>query len=175
MDLSEYIDAIQRQFSAAADAGGEEARAVADRLFAPLESAIRLALQDALAAAAEEITCEMAPGSVEVRLRGRQPEFVVTPPRAEGIDDEQRADGIASGDSFPAEGPDGGVARINLRLPEQLKSRVEVAAGRDGSSVNSWLVRAVTTTLERTAPASRNRHRGSHGSQRFTGWAGWED
>ena len=64
----------------AAEGGGEAARALAERLVAPLDAAVRLALLDALAAAAQEITCELAPGSVEVRLRGRDPEFVVTTP-----------------------------------------------------------------------------------------------
>ena len=83
MELTEYVESIRRQVAAAADAGGEEAKALAERLFAPLESAIRLALQDALAAAAEEITCELAPGSVELRLRGREPEFAVSLPPPE--------------------------------------------------------------------------------------------
>ena len=44
------------------------------------------ALQDALAAAVEEITCELAPGSVELRLRGRDPEFVVRLPPVDPAD-----------------------------------------------------------------------------------------
>ena len=74
---------INRQLAIAAEAGGDEARALAERLVAPLEAAIRLTMQDALASAAEEITTELAPGSVELRLRGRDPEFVVSPPPAD--------------------------------------------------------------------------------------------
>src|ERR1700726_5218245 len=80
MELRQYIDNIHSQLAVAAEAGGDEARALAERLVAPLDAAIRLTLQDALAAAAEEITCELAPGSVELRLRGRDPEFVVRQP-----------------------------------------------------------------------------------------------
>src|SRR2546423_14562482 len=83
MDLALYVDQLQRQLAMAAESGGEEASAVVERLAAPLDAAIRLTLQDALAVAAEEITCELAPGSVEVRLRGRELEFVVTPPPAD--------------------------------------------------------------------------------------------
>src|SRR6187455_2408453 len=83
MDLSPYVDGIRRELSVAAEAGGEDARALAERLTAPLESAVRLALLEALSAAADEITRDLAPGSVEVRLRGRDPDFVVTPPPAE--------------------------------------------------------------------------------------------
>ena len=84
MELDRFIHDIHAQLDAAAQAGGEEARELAERLAAPLDSAIRLALQDALAAAAEEITVELAPGSVELRLRGRDPDVADNEVEAEG-------------------------------------------------------------------------------------------
>src|SRR5512133_3590757 len=78
MDLSQYVENLRRELAVTADAGGEEVRALAERLTAPLESAVRLMLLDALSAAADEITRELAPGSVELRLRAGEPEFVVT-------------------------------------------------------------------------------------------------
>src|ERR1017187_7138747 len=78
MDLGPYVENLQRQLAVAANAGGDEARALAERLVAPLDAAVRLTLLDALVAAAEEITTDLAPGSVQLRLRGRDPEFVVT-------------------------------------------------------------------------------------------------
>ena len=77
MDLTPYVENLRRELAVAAEAGGDEARALAERLTAPLESAVRLTLLDALSAAADEITRELAPGSVELRLRGGEPEFVV--------------------------------------------------------------------------------------------------
>ena len=157
MDLRPYVTNIQRQLEVTAEAGGEEARALAGRLFAPLEAAVRLTLQDVLAAAAEEITVELAPGSVELRLRGRDPEFVVTPPPAGpppgGQDDEadEGPDGwVPPADT--AERDDAAMSRINLRMPDHLKARVESAASRDGLSVNAWLVRAAATCIERPDP-----------------------
>ena len=88
MELGPYIENLHRQLMVAAEAGGDDSRALAERLVAPLGAAIQLTLQDALAAAAEEITCELAPGSVELRLRGRDPEFVVTPARPESASDQ---------------------------------------------------------------------------------------
>ncbi len=73
MDLRPYVDNIQRQLAMAADAGGDEARALAERLTGPLDAAVQLTLQEVLAAAADEITCELAPGSVELRLRAQGP------------------------------------------------------------------------------------------------------
>jgi HicB family len=168
MELTEHVESIRRQFAAAAEAGGDEAKMQAERLFAPLESAIRLALQDALVVAAEEITCELAPGSVEVRLRGRETEFVVSLPQAEPSPPE--VESSLSG-LLPPDGEEGATARINLRLPEHLKARVDEAAASEGLSINSWLVRATSASLERTTSARRQDRRPPTGSQRYTGWS----
>src|SRR4051812_35385408 len=82
MDLTPYIDTLRHELATAAAAGGEEARALAERLTGPLESSARLVLLNALSAAADEITRDLAPGSVEVRLRGGDPAFVVALPPA---------------------------------------------------------------------------------------------
>jgi HicB family len=176
MRIEPYVESIGHQFEVAADAGGDEARALAQRLVAPLESAIRLAVQDALSAAAEEITVELAPGSVELRLRGRDPEFVVTPPPRDPSDE------YVEGSTTPAEGwatteaqrtnedEDGTISRINLRLPEYLKARIERAADAAGLSINSWLVRAAAGAVERADPPRRPARHTAHGAQRYTGW-----
>src|SRR4051794_41794000 len=80
MDLTQYVENLRRELAIAAGAGGDDARALAERLTAPLEPAVRLMLLDALAAAAEEITRGLAPGSVAPRLRACEPEFGVMPP-----------------------------------------------------------------------------------------------
>src|ERR1051326_3907887 len=80
MKLNPYVAGVRSELLTVAEAGGEAATELAERLTAPLESAIRLTLLQALSAAAEEITAELAPGSVEVRLRGADPEFVVSVP-----------------------------------------------------------------------------------------------
>src|SRR3954466_6209966 len=71
MDLTQYVENLRRELAIAAGAGGDEARALAERLTAPLEPATRLMLLDALSAAAEEITREIAPRSGAARARGR--------------------------------------------------------------------------------------------------------
>ena len=77
MDLTQYVENLRGALLVAAEAGGDEARALAERLSAPLESSVRLTLLDALSDAADEITRELAPGSVELRLRSGEPEFAV--------------------------------------------------------------------------------------------------
>lgn len=142
MDLTPYVESIRQDLASAAEAGGAEARGVAERLGAALDSAARLALLDAISNAAAEITREIAPGGVDVRIRGREPEFVVTLPPAD----------VTPTPEEPAAEPppldeDGTTTRLTLRLPESLKVRIEEAASRDGLSVNAWLVRVLTGAL----------------------------
>jgi hypothetical protein len=166
MDLRPYIDTLRHDLAVAAEAGGDDARELAERLVAPLESAVQLALLDALSAAADEITTELAPGAVDLRLHGRQPSFVVTLPPAEPP--ASAPEGPA--DAPPPEGEEAVTARINFRLTEHLKGRVEAAASRAGLSVNAWLTRAATSALDsgdRPAPAGGH---GPFGGQRYNGW-----
>jgi hypothetical protein len=152
MDLQPYVDAVRHELTVAARAGGDEAAELADRLTAPLESALRLALLDALSAAAAEITRELAPRSVDLRLRGRDPEFSVGP-----------AEQASAAEPFSAD--DGGTWRVTLRLPDGLRPTVEAAARRDGISLNAWLVRAAAAAAGAgtSGPAqSAGRH--------ITGW-----
>ncbi|WP_116999435.1 hypothetical protein, partial [Desertimonas flava] len=122
MDLTPFVDSLRHDLLVAAEVAGPDAKVAAERLVAALDASARLALMDALAAA-DEITAEMAPGSVDLRLRGREPQFVVTapappepplpppPPEPPSVD-----------------GDDGITARISLRLPDSLKSKIEEAA-----------------------------------------------
>lgn len=170
MDVMPYADELRRQLLVAAEAGGEETRVVAERLTAALEPATRLALLDALSAAADEITRDLAPGSVEVRLRGGQAEFVVAPPSAEEApEDEPLTPERRHDDVAPLLAEDGGTSRITLRLPDQLKPRVEEAARAEGQSVNAWLVRAVAQALEPREPRSAPRTSRQVG-RGYTGW-----
>jgi hypothetical protein len=165
MELSQYVERLQHELQVAAEAGGEDARALAQRLTAPLDSATRLVLLEAMAAAADEITRDLAPGSVEVRLRGSNPSFVVTPAPAEEAFEDRT--GLRSpAPAIRAEGDEGGTSRINLRLPESLKTRAEEAAEKEGLSVNAWLVRAVAGALE----PDETRRPGPRGRQSYTGW-----
>jgi hypothetical protein len=172
MDLMPYVENLRRELAVAAEAGGPEARALAERLTGPLESAARLALLEALSAAAGEITRDLAPGSVDVLLRGGDPAFVVTPPPVPPREDvaggETGAPPVAASPAGPLAGEDGGTARLTLRLPDHLKARVEEAAGQQGISVNAWLVRAISAAFE---PAMGNRSVSQPRSGRsYTGW-----
>jgi hypothetical protein len=179
MELEPYVDNLRQQLAVAASAGGEDALSLAQRLTAALESGVRLTLLDALSAAAAEITSELAPGSVELRLRGGEPEFVVALPPAETA--SEQADSPEPGSAWTASAAaaasasgEGATARINLRLPDQLKSQVEQSADRDGLSINAWLVRAIAAAVERGQPAAGpgpGQQRSPRSGQRYKGWA----
>jgi hypothetical protein len=176
MELTQYVESLRRELTTAAEVGGEDARALAGRLLPLLDAAVRLTLLEALSAAAEEISAELAPGSVDVRLRGGTAGFVVTPPPAPAA---QAAGDTVAGPvevRLPvAEGDDTAMVRINLRLPANLKALIEDAAAAGGISVNAWIVRAAAAALAsegrpgpRPAPAQNpDRVVG----QRFSGWA----
>ncbi|KQR65478.1 hisitidine kinase [Arthrobacter sp. Leaf337] len=169
MQLTQYVAAVQSQLDVAAEAGGPDARALSERLTATLESTVRLVLLEALSDAASEITLELAPASVEVRLRGRDPEFVVTNPPAAN-DFETVVERPSQQGRQPTEDFDGAsTSRTTLRLPDHLKQQVEEAAGLEGLSVNSWLIRAVADAL--AGQSTQRTVRRDPGGQNFTGWA----
>jgi hypothetical protein len=164
MDLRPYVEQLRNEFALAAEGADPDGRALAERLLTQLEAATRLTLLDALSDAADEITRELAPGAVHVQLRGREPTFVVTP--AEPAPAQADPPALQAPD-----GDEGGTSRINLRLPDHLKTSVEEAAGRAGLSVNAWLVRAAAAAVEAGDPRRGPARRAEPGGQHFTGWA----
>jgi hypothetical protein len=161
MELGQYVSELRRQLVDAAAVAGEETRTVAERLAAELDAAMRLVLQDALSAAAGEITRDLAPGSVDLRLRGREIEFVVTLPNTDSDTDDLPPTSVDLDDAS--------TSRTTLRLPDALKARVDEAALADGLSVNTWLVRAVAAALQ---PRQRRAtQRALRTGDNFAGWA----
>ena len=136
VETAPFLDAIRSDLAAVA-AGDETATAVVDRFGRALESSLQLRLFDVMGQAALELSEQMPGGHVEVRLVGRDVQLVHVP---ELTLDEP----VSPGDD------EGGTARLTLRMPETLKTRVEQAAGREGVSTNAWLVRAIGSGLDRS-------------------------
>src|SRR5579875_734759 len=156
MHLEPYVARVAEQVQASAALGDDRTREIARSLAATAGPAVRLALLEALGAAADEITAALldSPGepSVTVRLDGDEVAVDVrhAAPAAAG-DDRDDADVAAT-------------ARISLRLSESLKADIDAAA-RAGVSVNTWLVRAASA-------AARDGWPGSHGGPWGGPWAG---
>lgn len=156
MDITPYVEDLRGDLAGAARSGGPEAAEAAERLALALEPALRMVLLEALSHATAEITASLEGGSVEVRLKGREPQFVVdvptvpmqapaapaapSPPPPPGAEDD-----------VPVE-EDDSIARISLRIPESLKYKAEELAAKSGHSLNAWIVNVVrTATRERGA------------------------
>ncbi|MEV5873279.1 hypothetical protein AB0L75_03430 [Streptomyces sp. NPDC052101] len=159
MDVSPFVDRLGREFVALARIDSEDARALA----AQLESAIRLTLVDTLAAAADEINRDLAQGSVELRLRGDEPNFVVTPSSP-----DRSSETAAASDVPTAE--EGATALVTVRFPQQLKAAIERAAGYEGRSVDAWLAQRASSVVQKDRASCTAHRRGKRCRQRYTAW-----
>jgi HicB family len=144
MQLSQIIEALRSDLNAVAAVGDEQTAQTAERIGIALEGALALRLVDAFSTAAVELNTQLPNGHVEVRLAGRDPEFVFVE------DAPQSAEAPAPEDGATA-------ARISLRLADSLKDQVEAAAGREGVSVNTWIIRTLARAVTQPARRSRNR------------------
>lgn len=179
MDITPFVESLRQDLLKAAEAGGADVRAAAERLSHALDSALRLTVLDALSQAASEITHELAGTSVEVRLKGREPVFVVI---GQGTQLPPSPPGPPAPPELPEHpdelglGEDDVVARITLRLPESLKARAEELAASRGQSLNTWLVNAaraaasfnVDISSTPFGPGAPGRNRASN--KRIQGW-----
>jgi hypothetical protein len=138
MDITPFVDGLRRDLMAAAEAGGDDIRQAAERLAYALDPSARLALMEALSQAAAEITAELPVGSVDVRLNGRELDFVV-----DVLPAAPPAPPTPPAPPAPEEAEEGGLARVTLRIPESVKARAEDKAAAAGQSLNTWLVNAV--------------------------------
>jgi hypothetical protein len=140
MQMAPHIEALQSDLAEIAALGDEATAQAAQRLSVALRSSVGLRILDALTEAALELSGQIPTGHVEVRLAGQDPTLVFVA--------EQEAEA-------PATAEDDQSARITLRLPESLKARVDAAAAREGVSVNTWLVRALSRAVSSPRPSIR--------------------
>ncbi|MDE9365163.1 toxin-antitoxin system HicB family antitoxin [Luteipulveratus sp. YIM 133132] len=174
MDITPYVELLRQDLQRAAEIGGDEGRAAAQRLLLALDPSARLALMEAVSQAAAEITAEMPSGSVDVRLNGRRLDFVVD--AGASIAPEPPTPPAPPVPPAPSgeEEADGGLARVTLRLPESVKKRAEERAAAAGQSLNTWLVAVVRAAAQGDTADPRSasfdpfaRHRDS---RRMSGW-----
>ena len=144
MHVDGYVEALREDLVRVAALGDESVRRAAELLAAALESALGRRLQEAMAEAALELSGQLEHGRIEVRIAGEDPELVY-------VNEEPPA---------PAEAGEAELsARITLRLPENLKARVDAVASSSGVSVNTWLVQALTRLVEPRPSAGASRYR----------------
>ena len=149
MQMAQFLESLEADLDRIAAVGDDAVAQAAGRLNQALRASAGMRLLDALSQAAVELSAQLPSGHVEVRMSGQDPNFVY-------VEEEQQQ---------PAATAEEGVsARITLRLPEGLKASIEAAAGREGVSVNAWIVRALSREV--SAPM-----RGPRVGSRLTGFA----
>lgn len=148
MQIDGHVQALREDLARVAAVGDESTARAAELLAVALESSLGRRLQEALAEAALELSTQLERGRVEVRVAGGDPELVY-------VDDAEPA-AAELGDELLS-------ARITLRLPESLKSRLEAVAAGNGVSVNTWLVQTLNRVLEPRRPVGGS-------SRRLTGY-----
>jgi hypothetical protein len=139
MEMQRFLDALQADLAAIAAGGDDATSAAAERLTRAVRASAGLRLLDVLSEVALELGAQLPSGHVEVRLAGQDPTLTYVEEAGEA----------------PPAGEDATTARITLRLPEALKATVEAAAAREGVSVNTWLIRALSRAV-----SSRPQHAG---------------
>jgi hypothetical protein len=143
MQLDGYVQLVRDDLSRIAAVGDEATARAAELLSVALESSLARRLQEALAEAALELSDQLDEGAVEVRVAGGDPElvFIGSPPATDAGPGDEALD-----------------ARITLRLPERLKTRLDDAAAASGVSVNTWLVQTLHRCLD-SRPAATGQRR----------------
>src|SRR5246127_2226325 len=144
MQIDGYVQALRDDLARVAAVGDESTARAAELLSVALEAAAGRRLLEALGEAALELNSQLENGRVEVRFAGSEPELVY-------VRDEEPAPAEPADEAF--------TARITLRLPESLKSRLDAAAALHGVSVNTWLVQVLLRTLESRPSSGGSRRR----------------
>jgi hypothetical protein len=157
MHLDGYAQALREDLLRLAAIGDESTHRAAESLAIALESALGRRMLQALAEAALELAEQLPEGRVEIRISGGDPELVYIEEHA-----VPQALPAPAAETVGA----GSDARVTLRLPAGLKSRLEEAASAGGVSVNTWLVQMLTRALE-PHPSPRG---GAGGRHRLRGY-----
>src|SRR5438445_2048157 len=144
MQIDGYVQALRDDLTRVAAVGDESTARAAELLAVALESSLGRRLLEALGEAALELSGQLDSGRVEVRFAGSDPELVYVP-------DEAAAPAEPADEAF--------TARITLRLPESLKTRLDTLAGAHGLSVNTLIVQVLSRGAEPRTPSGGNRRR----------------
>jgi hypothetical protein len=143
MDLSPYLESVRGGVAQASALADERTQHIAERLGTAIEASTRLALIEALSDAAGTISAELAPSSVELRMVGQDPEFVVSVQTAEAEPTML----------LPGSEPAEEAMRESATTEAEVKARVDEMASADGISTNAWLIRAIMDALaDRSGP-----------------------
>ena len=131
MDITSVISEIEAALATQLElAGGDPAvEAASNALITALAPAVREAAVKLAEQAAMEVSAQLPDGTVEVTLRDGEPALVVRTEEDRPV--TFRSDELG--------------ARLTVRLPEALKADLEEAAGTTGDSVNTYVIKTLSS------------------------------
>ncbi|HSJ29351.1 MAG TPA: toxin-antitoxin system HicB family antitoxin [Acidimicrobiia bacterium] len=141
MHLEPVMTALEAAVSTQLAVAGADPtmEAAAGQLLSALEPALRQVGLELAQQAAEEVGAQLGDRNVEVLMVDGEPQLRVTQPN--------EVESSAMEEDFDA--------RITLRLPPSLKGLVESAADETGDSVNTWVVKTLTSGARKSTKVGR--------------------
>ncbi|NIA26227.1 MAG: DUF1778 domain-containing protein [Gammaproteobacteria bacterium] len=126
--LSKLEEAITRQV----DLSGDDAAvaAAAEVMLGMLDATVRQIVIDLAQQAATEVSAQLPDHEIDVVMSDGEPEL-----RVRASDAGEVAAGSCE-------------ARLTLRLPDKVKELIETAAADTGDSVNSWVVKTLSSRAQ---------------------------
>ncbi|HEV3213415.1 MAG TPA: toxin-antitoxin system HicB family antitoxin [Acidimicrobiales bacterium] len=142
MQTSWFTETLRSDLEAVGSMGSDKAMKVADRMITVALPLAKARMLEAMSMALTELSGALGIERIDLRVSGDDVTFVP----AEATAEPRTAD------------PSAEQARFSLRLPDDLKARIDSRANAEGISTNTWIVRSLEAAVGRGAPHSpRNR------------------
>jgi hypothetical protein len=142
MQTSWFTETLRSDLEAVGSMGSEKAMAVADRMITVALPLAKARMLEAMSMALTELSGALGLERIDLRVSGDDVTFVP----AETTSEPRAAD------------PSAEQARFSLRLPDELKARIDARASMEGISTNTWIVRSLEGAVGRGGPhGPRNR------------------
>jgi len=135
MQTSWFTEALRSDLEAVGSMGSDKAMKVADRMITVALPLAKARMLEAMSMALTELSAALDLERIDLRVSGDDVTFVPADPPA----DARAVD--TSGEQ----------ARFSLRLPDELKARIDARASSEGISANTWIVRALEGAVGRGA------------------------
>jgi HicB-like protein involved in pilus formation len=133
MQTSWFTETLRSDLEAVGSLGSDKAMKVADRMITVALPLAKARMLEAMSMALTELSGALGIERIDLRVSGDDVTFVP----AEATSEPRTADPTAE------------QARFSLRLPDDLKARIDSRADAEGTSTNTWIVRALETAVGR--------------------------
>lgn len=149
MQTSWFTETLRSDLENVGAMGSDKAMAVADRMITVALPLAKARMLEAMSMALGELSAALGVERIDLRVSGDDVTFVPAQPASE----PRTVD--TSGEQ----------ARFSLRLPDELKARVDDRANTEGISTNTWIVRALENAVNLgTRHATRGRRLSGFGN-----------